>query len=54
MGKWSEPAEWRRLCEGKCRGTIVELDAAYLTTQRDQPVRGYCCLVLKRRRVARP
>jgi diadenosine tetraphosphate (Ap4A) HIT family hydrolase len=34
--------------DGKCRGTIVELDTSYLTTQRDQPVRGYCCLVLKR------
>ena len=64
MSKWSEPEEWRRLragegcpicdsirIEGKCRGTIVELDAAYLTTQRDQPVRGYCCLVLRRHAV---
>jgi len=37
--------------EGKCRGIIVELDTAYLTTQRDQPVHGYCCLVLKRHAV---
>lgn len=34
--------------EGKCRDTIVELDTAYLTRQRDQPVHGYCCLILKR------
>ena len=60
MSKWADPEEWRRLytgegcqicdsirTEGTCRGTICELDTAYLTTQRDQPVRGYCCLVLK-------
>jgi diadenosine tetraphosphate (Ap4A) HIT family hydrolase len=64
VSKWSDPAEWQRLYEGEgcpicnsiriegvCRGTIVELDAGYLTTQRDQPVRGYCCLVLKRHAV---
>ena len=64
MSKWSDPGEWRRLyegerypvcrsieMEGRCLGTIVELDTGYLTTHRDQPVRGYCCLVLKRHAV---
>jgi diadenosine tetraphosphate (Ap4A) HIT family hydrolase len=62
VSKWS--GEWRRLyegegcpvcrsmeMEGRCLGTIVELDTGYLTTHRDQPVRGYCCLVLKRHAV---
>jgi diadenosine tetraphosphate (Ap4A) HIT family hydrolase len=59
VSKWSDPDGWRILyegcpirrsirMEGKCRGTIVELDTAYLTAQRDQPVHGYYCLVLKR------
>jgi diadenosine tetraphosphate (Ap4A) HIT family hydrolase len=64
VSRWSDPEAWKRLHEGegcpicastradgKYRGTIVELDTGYLTTQRDQPVRGYCCLVLKRHAV---
>ena len=64
VSKWADPKEWGKLCsgggcticfsietEGVCRGTIVELEEGYLTTQRDQPVRGYCCLVLKRHAV---
>jgi diadenosine tetraphosphate (Ap4A) HIT family hydrolase len=64
VSRWSDPEVWRRLYEGegcpicasiradgKCRGTIVELDTGYLTTQREQPVHGYCCLVLKRHAV---
>lgn len=64
MSRWADPEEWRKLqsgegcpiClsiqrEGKCKGTVAELEACYLTTQPEQPVRGYCCLVLKRHAV---
>jgi len=64
VSKWADPEEWRRLrsgeecpiclsirSEGKCRGTIAELETGYLTTQPEQPVRGYCCLVLMRHAV---
>ncbi|HJQ27744.1 MAG TPA: HIT family protein [Rubrobacter sp.] len=61
MSNRSDPDGWRRLyegeecpicrsvrIEGECRGTIMELDTSFLTAQRDQPVRGSCCLVPKR------
>ncbi len=31
-----------------CRGTITELESGYLTTQREQTLPGYCCLVFGR------
>ena len=37
--------------EGVCRGTVTELESGYLTTQREQTLRGYCCLVFKRHAV---
>ena len=64
MSKWTDPAEWRGLLDGDrcpicasirsdgvCQGTIVELEAGFVTTPPEQPVRGYCCLVLKRHAV---
>ena len=36
--------------DGKPYGTVAEL-ASYLTTERDTPFRGYCCLVRKRHAV---
>lgn len=60
MSKWTNPEEWRRLrggeacpicLEGKPRGVVAELEASYVTTQPDQPVRGYSCLWLKRHAV---
>lgn len=64
MSAWADPEKWRGLIsgegcpicasirdEGACQGTIAELEAGYVTTQPEQPVRGYCCLVLKRHAV---
>ena len=56
---WRDPERWRALtsgevcpiCDGKPYGIVAELDASYLTTARDTPFRGYCCLVLKRHAV---
>ena len=59
--KWSNPEEWERLCsgescpiclQGKPLGIIVELDASFLTAgEEGSPMKGYCCLVLKRHAV---
>jgi len=55
MSKWNS-AEWEALCNGEtcpvCRdgrpcGTVAELNATYLTSSPESPMRGYCCLVLK-------
>ncbi len=60
MSKWNDAEEWRKLRSGEgcpiCldggpSGVIVELEMGYLTSQPEQPVRGYCCLVLKRHAV---
>ena len=60
MSKWTEPEEWEKLRGGEgcpiClgggpSGVIVELETGCLTTRPEQPVRGYCCLVLKRHAV---
>lgn len=58
---WRDPEKWRALTsgeacpicagDGKPYGIVAELDASYLTTARDRPFRGYCCLVLKRHAV---
>jgi diadenosine tetraphosphate (Ap4A) HIT family hydrolase len=58
---WRDPERWRALTsgeacpicdgDGKPYGIVAELDASYLTTARDTPYRGYCCLVLKRHAV---
>lgn len=54
---WSNPEAWERLCrgescpiclQGKPLGIIAELDASFLTAVEESPVKGYCCLVLKR------
>jgi len=59
MSKWNSP-EWEALYSGEacpiCRegrpaGIVAELNATYLTTSPDSPMRGYCCLVLKRHAV---
>jgi diadenosine tetraphosphate (Ap4A) HIT family hydrolase len=59
MSKWNS-ADWEALCNGKacpiCRegrpfGIVVELNATYLTSSPESPMRGYCCLVLKRHAV---
>ncbi len=51
MSRWTDPEGWRKLRSGECRGTIAELEVSYLTARPDHPVRGYCCLVLKRHAV---
>ncbi len=57
MSKWVNPEEWQRLrisefcpvCQnGKPLGIVAELEASYLTSVEDAPMKGYCCLVLKR------
>jgi diadenosine tetraphosphate (Ap4A) HIT family hydrolase len=59
MSKWNH-GEWAALCsgeacpiclDGKPRGIILELAASYLTSTENGPMRGYCCLVLKRHAV---
>jgi diadenosine tetraphosphate (Ap4A) HIT family hydrolase len=59
MSKWNS-AEWTSLCSGEacpiCRqgkpnGVALELSTSYLTSSADAPIRGYCCLVLKRHAV---
>jgi diadenosine tetraphosphate (Ap4A) HIT family hydrolase len=59
MSKWNS-AEWASLCSGDacpiCRqskpnGIVLELSTSYLTSSADAPIRGYCCLVLKRHAV---
>jgi diadenosine tetraphosphate (Ap4A) HIT family hydrolase len=34
--------------KGKPNGVVLELSTSYLTSSADAPIRGYCCLVLKR------
>ena len=64
MSRWNDAEGWRALVsgeacpicasmreEGRPRGCIAELEATYLTTHRGMPVRGYCCLVLRRHAV---
>ena len=61
MSAWTDPERWSALTSGEscpicysikkygfCRGTIAELESGYLTTQREQTLAGYCCLVFKR------
>jgi diadenosine tetraphosphate (Ap4A) HIT family hydrolase len=59
MSKWNSP-EWAELYSGEacpiCRegrplGIVAELSATYLTSSLESPMRGYCCLVLKRHAV---
>jgi diadenosine tetraphosphate (Ap4A) HIT family hydrolase len=59
MSKWNSP-EWEALyrgeecpicCEGRPSGIIAELKVTYLTMSSESPMRGYCCLVLKRHTV---
>mgnify|MGYP003577993974 FL=1 len=59
MSKWNCP-EWEALSSGEvcpiCRpghplGIVTELSATYLTSSADSPMRGYCCLILKRHAV---
>jgi len=39
------------LLSGKPFGIVAELSATYLTSSPDSPMRGYCCVVLKRHAV---
>ena len=59
MSKWNS-TEWKALCNGeacpiclsgKPFGIVAELSATYVTSSPDSPMRGYCCLVLKRHAV---
>ena len=59
MSPWNS-AEWAALCcgvacpicrRGKPDGIVLELAASYLTSSADAPMRGYCCVVLKRHAV---
>src|SRR5262249_54530376 len=59
MSKWNSP-EWEVLYNGEacpiCRdgrplGIVAELNVTYLTSSLESPMRGYCCLVFKRRAV---
>jgi diadenosine tetraphosphate (Ap4A) HIT family hydrolase len=59
MSKWST-TEWEALrsgeacpicLSGKPFGIVAELNAMYLTSSPNSPMRGYCCLVLKRHAV---
>jgi len=59
MSKWNS-TEWKALCSGeacpiclsgKPLGIVAELSATYLTSSPESPMRGYCCLVLKRHAV---
>ena len=59
MSRWNSD-EWAALCSGAacpiCRagrpaGVVLELTATYLTASADAPMRGYCCVVLKRHAV---
>lgn len=64
MSAWADPERWSALAsgercpiclsieeEGVCRGTVAGLESGYLATQPEQPLRRYCCLVLKRHAV---
>jgi diadenosine tetraphosphate (Ap4A) HIT family hydrolase len=59
MSRWNS-AEWTALCSGAacpiCRqsrpdGIVLELASSYLTSSAEAPMRGYCCVVLKRHAV---
>jgi diadenosine tetraphosphate (Ap4A) HIT family hydrolase len=59
MSRWNS-AEWAALCSGAacpiCRqgrpnGIVLELASSYLTSSAEAPMRGYCCVVLKRHAV---
>jgi diadenosine tetraphosphate (Ap4A) HIT family hydrolase len=59
MSGWNS-GEWPALLSGAacpiCRagrpnGIVAELSAAFLTAEETAPMRGYCCLVLKRHAV---
>jgi diadenosine tetraphosphate (Ap4A) HIT family hydrolase len=59
MSKWNS-IEWKALCSGeacpiclsgKPLGIVAALNAAFVTSSPDSPMRGYCCLVLKRHAV---
>jgi diadenosine tetraphosphate (Ap4A) HIT family hydrolase len=59
MSRWNSP-EWAALCSGAtcpiCRlgapeGVVCELSASYLTSSTNGPMRGCCCVVLRRHAV---
>jgi diadenosine tetraphosphate (Ap4A) HIT family hydrolase len=59
MSSWNS-AEWSALCSGaacpiclhgKPDGIVVELVSSYLTSSSNAPMRGYCCVVLRRHAV---
>ena len=60
MSKWSDPIEWERLLDakscpvclrGRPRDFIAELEASFLISGEDAPMKGYCFLLLKRHAV---
>ena len=57
MSRWHDLAEWDALIDGTacpvCRrghplNVVCELEAAWVTTSEQAPMRGYACLVSKR------
>jgi len=60
MSKWSNPDEWERLrngescpicLRGKPLGVIAELDASYLSSGEEAPLKGSCGVIFKRHAV---
>ena len=60
MSRWRDPEAWARLlrpegcpiCEaGAPRDVLAELETSRVTMGEDAPLRGYCCLVLRRHAV---
>ena len=60
MSKWSNRDEWESLksgascpicLQGEPTNIVANLDACFLTAREDAPMKGYCCLVLKRHAV---
>ena len=59
MSKWNSE-EWADLCsgvacpicrQGKPARSVIELAVSHLTSSSEAPMRGYCCVVLKRHAV---
>ncbi len=60
MSNWSDPDAWARMCSreacvicrrGRPDGVVLELGASYVTASEDAPLKGTCCVVLKRHAV---
>jgi diadenosine tetraphosphate (Ap4A) HIT family hydrolase len=60
MPRWTNPEEWAILCSGETcpicldggpADVIAELEVSWLCSNDRGPLRGYCCLTLKRHAV---